>query len=288
MPSYYQHSGKFLPQGIIAGLLVGGLFAVPSAFLYDYGIASIPYAKLRAICTVAFGAIIGVGCGLALCWGKVRNKTIAGLVGAGASLFGLYISWIAWLMHLWSPSRWVFDVTRPALHPERIWKVVLVVNSVGTWSYGHGGATKGTALWFVWLCEAALIFLCGAGVAVAFVEHRPFCERCTRWCSERLSILLEPTIPPQEFQRLVESGPLSDVEKMPAGKLGKPHYQIHLHCCGECRSLNTLTAVQQLPRNRRVIVKKMIAAPEQAAFVRDLVAARRATTGRAATVAMAK
>ncbi len=74
MANYYKHSGKIAPQGLIFGLLLGAAVSVPASFLYDYGIFTIPEAKLRGFCTLVFGALIGAVSGAAMCWGKVRNK----------------------------------------------------------------------------------------------------------------------------------------------------------------------------------------------------------------------
>ncbi len=114
MASYYKHSGKITPQGLILGLLAGALVSVPAAFLYDYGIVSIPEAKLRGICTLAFGALIGVACGAAMCLGKLRSNLAAGTIGFAASFFGLYVSWVVWILHLVYPSLWLFNPGSPS------------------------------------------------------------------------------------------------------------------------------------------------------------------------------
>src|SRR5437870_4955336 len=111
---YYKHSGKFSPLGVVLGLLAGTVVSVPLAFAYNYGIFSIPEARLRVLCTLAYGALVGAASGVAMCWGKVRSKAVAGLISFGASLFALYLSWAVWILHLLYPSFWVFNPLRSA------------------------------------------------------------------------------------------------------------------------------------------------------------------------------
>jgi hypothetical protein len=288
MPSYYKPSGKFAPQGIIGGLLAGAIAAVPLVFLYDYGIVSIPSAKLRGISTLAFGALIGVATGFGLYWGKVRNKQVAALVGAATGAFALYASWIAWLLHLQFPSRWIFNLMGVLAHPLRVWHAVVIVNGLGTWSYGTGGPEKGTMLWIIWALEALLILLTSTAIAVAMTSRRPFCERCMHWCDEGYDLLFAPTLSAAAFRELLESGSASDLAKLAPGTTKEPHFRLDLRSCSGCRGLNTLSLVQQFPKDIRTIVDKLLVAPEQAAVIRDLELGRRASSSTLPVVAAAK
>lgn len=270
MPSYYKHSGKTAPQGLLGGLLVGAAASLPAAFLYDYGIFTIPSAKLRAICTLAFGALIGAAVGIAMCWGKVRNKLVAGTVGFAVSVFGLYISWAIWILHLVRPSAWLFNSLHAAAHPRRLWRVVLAVNAAGTWSYGGGTPAHGTFLWFIWVCEALLVLAAGTLTAVALVERRPFCEPCGQWCAERRKLYFAPSLPAAQFKTQLESQDIAGLEKLTVGDKKKAHYRIDLHSCGICHSLNTLSLVQNFPRDRKTVVDKLLVTPEQASVIRHL------------------
>jgi hypothetical protein len=94
MSQLYRHSNKFTLLGAVAGMLSGIAAAIPGAFLYVYGIWSIPEAKLRGLCPLTYGALVGASCGIAMCWGKIRNLAVAGVVGFASSLFALYVSWV--------------------------------------------------------------------------------------------------------------------------------------------------------------------------------------------------
>jgi len=274
--AYYKLSGKFAPQGLILGLLSGAAVSVPLAFLYNYGIVSIPEAKLRGICTLTFGALIGSASGFAMCWGKVRNKLLAGTVGLATSFFGLYLSWFAWVLHLVHPSNWLFNLVHPATHPRRLWQAMQAINAIGTWSYGSSGTPEhGTFLWIVWIGEVLLVVAAGALTALFIVQLRPFCENCQQWCSDQTKLYFDPSLPAGQFKTQLESQDTASLQKLTAGNKKQPHYRLDLHSCGNCHSLNTLSVVQNFPRDHKVIVNKLLVTPDQAAAIRNLELAQR-------------
>ncbi len=276
MATYYHHSGKYTPDGLLFGLLAGMLLAVPAAFLYSYGLFEIDSAKLRLLCPMGFGALIGAACGAVMYWGKVRNLLVAGMVGAIASSFALYISWLAWILHLLYPERWIFNLTRPAMHPLNLWTLILSVNAKGTWSYEHGSPTTGLSLWIIWATEAAFVIGFGALVAVALVKRLPFCESCNAWCTKKLALYLAPSLPPAQIKEQVESQDIGLLDKLPAGNKKQPHFRVDLHTCGVCHSLNTLSLVQNFPRNHTTLIDKLLVTSEQASAFRNLEMARSA------------
>lgn len=279
MANYYKHSGKAAPQGLLFGLLLGAAASLPAAFFYDYGIFIIPSVKLRAICTLAFGALIGAAAGVGMCWGKVRNKLVAGAVGFAASLVGFYASWVIWILHLVRPSQWLFNPFRAAMHPRRLWQAVVAINAAGTWSYGGGTPEHGGFLWFVWACEALLVLAFGGLTAVALVQRRPFCERCGEWCGENRKLYFAPSLPAGQFKTLLESQDIASLEKLTPGDKKKAHYRVDLHSCGVCHSLNTVSLAQNFPRDRKTVVDKLLVTPEQASTIRHLEMNQLASSG---------
>jgi hypothetical protein len=271
MAAYYKHSGRFTPQGPILGLLMGVAVSVPAAFLYDYGIVAIPEAKLRGICTLVFGGLIGALAGLGMCWGKVRNGAVAATVGFVSSALGLYLSWDAWVLHLVHPDRWLFNLTRPATHPHRLWQAMLAINQVGTWSFGSGSKPDhGVFLWLVWGAEALLVVGIGTLAALALVQIRPFCERCDQWCKQKSQLYFAPNFPGTQLKSQLESQDIAGLENLTAGDKKQPHFRIDLHTCGNCHSLNTVTLHQNLPKNSRTLMNKLLVTPDQAAIIRNL------------------
>ena len=270
MNNYYRHSGKFGADGLLFGLLAGMLLAIPAAFLYDYAIFEIDAVKLRILCPMGFGALIGAASGGVMYWGKVRNATAAGIVGGVASFFALYISWVAWTLHLLYPAKWVFNLTRPAIHPHSLWQLMVVVNAKGTWGYERGQPTVGTSLWLTWTAEALFVVGFGTLVAVALIKRLPFCERCNAWCTKRLAVYFAPSLQPGQIKALVESQDIGSLEKLPMGNKKRANFRADLHTCGVCHSLTTLSLVQNLPRNNKTLVDKLLVTPEQASAFRNL------------------
>lgn len=270
MSQLYRHSNKFTPQGLVAGMLAGIAAAIPGGFLYVYGIWSIPEAKLRGVCPLAYGALVGASCGLAMCWGKIRNSTLAGIVSLATSLFALYVSWVIWVLHLMFPSFWIFNPIRLALQPKVLWKIIVAVNAQGTWGFKDSVPMTGTGLWLVWVGEAGLLLGFGVLVAIAMVRRRPFCERCEAWCSERIKLYFAPTTQPDEIKRRVQAEDIGWIAALARGDKKKAHYRLDLHTCGNCHTLNTLSLVQNFPKDRKTLVDKLVLSADQAAGIRNL------------------
>ena len=286
MANYYKHSGKFSPHGPIMGLFGGIAVSVPAAFLYNFAIFSVPGAKARFLCTIVFGLLLGGVCGAMMCLGKVRSKLVAGIVAFASSLAGLYVSWLAWILHLMYPSHWVLNIIPAALRPLQFWKAVLAVNLSGTWGFAGGTPVHGAALWLVWAGEALLVLGFGVLGAVALVQKRPFCERCEQWCTKS-KLYFAPALPCEDFKIQLESGDVSELEKLPSGNKKQAHYRIDLHTCGVCQQLNTVSLEQSFPRPK-VVVNKLILTPEQASVIRNIEMNQRAASTTSAIPASAK
>lgn len=287
MANYYEHSGKFAPQGPILGLLGGIIISVPAALLYDYGLFTVPYLKLRFLCPIVFGMVLGGVCGGMMCLGKVRNGALAAAVAFAASTFGLYVSWVAWLagvLHFAYPS-YRFP---GALHPLLLWRAVVAMNLHGTWSFAGDSPTRGGTLWLAWAAEALLIVGFGVMAGVALVKKRPFCERCGQWCKRQHKLYFAPSLPPADLKAQLESGEISRLDKLAPGNKKQAHYRIDVHACSVCQQLNTLTLEQIFPRNNRTLMNKLLLTAEQASTLRSMELNQRAAAGANAVPASAK
>lgn len=287
MAIYYKHSGKFAVQGPILGLLGGIVFSVPAALLYDYALFTVLDVKLRFLCTIIFGLLLGGVCGAMMCLGKVRSNLLAGIVAFAVSFTGLYVSWAGWLagiLHVLYPSYRLPGVFRPL----QVWKAVLAVNLHGTWSSGDGAPTHGVVLWFVWAAEAFLILAFGVLPALALVRKRPFCERCDQWCKRQLKLYFAPSLSPGDLKTQLESGDIGKLEKLAPGNKKQPHYRIDLHACGICHQLNTLTLEQIFPRSHRTLMNKLLLTGDQASVLRNIEMNQRAAAAANAVPASAK
>lgn len=269
--TYYSHSGRSTPWGIALGILTGLVFAAPAAFAYDYGIINIPEAKLRFVCTVAFGSLMGASAGYAMKLGRVRNNIIAGLLGTVTSLFALYVSWGIWLISVLDPY-YRLPVRIVVVRPTSLWRAAVWINARGTWSIS-GSQLNGLSLWIVWTVEAIAVAGFGALAAVAIIRRLPFCEACDIWGSKKLSLYCKPILDTKLVRTSLENRDFEFLKKIVPGDRKRAHYRIDLHHCGSCGSLNTLTLIKNFPKDRKVIVRKLILSSPDA----DLVSSMRAT-----------
>lgn len=280
MASYYKHSGKFAPQGPLLGLLGGTVVSVLGAFLYDYALFAVPYMKLRFLCPIAFGLLLGGGCGAMMYLGKVRSSLLAGIVAFTTCSLGLYVSWVGWLAGV---LRFIYPSYRfpGALHPLQVWKAVLAVNLHGTWSFAGDSLTRGVTLWLAWGGEALLILGFGVLAGVAVVRKRPFCERCGQWSKKQCQLYFAPSLSPSDLKTNLESGDISKLDKLGPGNKKQPHYRIDLHTCSVCHQLNTLTLEQIFPRNYKTLMNKFLLTGEQASLLRNMELNQRAAEAHA-------
>src|SRR5260370_3059298 len=205
--------------------------------------------SFAAYAPLTYGALVGASCGLAMCWGKIRNSALAGIVSLASSLFALYVSWVIWILHLMFPSFWILNPIRLALQPKVLWKIIVAVNAQGTWGFKGGVPMTGTGVWLVWVGEAGLLLGFGVLAGIAIVRRRPFCERCEAWCSERIKLYFAPAILPDEIKRRVQAEDVGWIATLARGDKKKAHYRLDLHTSGNCHPLNTLTLVHNLPKD---------------------------------------
>lgn len=270
METYYKHSGRAPAVGIAVGFLAGVLISIPASYLYNYGIIEITTDKLRFVCTLGFGALIGAAAGLGLFWGKVRNNSVAALVGAAASFAGLYISWAVWLIDIFERGHWISNPIRPLMHPRAVWRAILLINTTGTWAMEHEKPTAGTMLWLVWLAEALLIVGFGTLVAVALIKRQPFCEKCESWCSKIEKIYFAPTILPADLKTKLDNRQFECLPALGEGTPKKANYRVDLHSCSSCGTLNTLSLVKNFPRDQKTLIDKLLLSPSEVETVRRL------------------
>lgn len=189
---YYRHSGKTPILSILLAGLAGIVVGVVVAYAYAYADAYCPYAKLRAIAAVVFGACLGGATAAIAKAGKVRSLAVVlALVGA-VTLVALYVTWAAWVVAVLDrvapagqPSGGVREAVELMFSPAVLLDVVRAVNHSGYWSLSSTGrdAPSGTFLTLIWLTEGLAVLGTALGVAYAMARSRMFCERCNRWCS---------------------------------------------------------------------------------------------------------
>jgi hypothetical protein len=250
---YYKHSGHFSVIGLLIGAAIGSAAALLLGFFYAHGLVLISDERMAMLATVAFGALLGVAAGYGFVWGKVRNQPVAAAVTSTISTFALYVSWAVWVsltlesQHIGTIS-WMKLVQRPGM----LWGLICAINQDGTWSLGSDPVTKGTALWAVWLVEAAIVIGCSLWIQIAILGLHAFCERCERWCSRGAKIVLAL---PQSLTQLkleLEANDLRSLESLGPATPGGDHLLAELDSCPQCRQLDTLSLTLTTIRKNRL------------------------------------
>jgi len=244
MAQTYEHSGKFSPIGIVAGIIAGVIASLPLAYLYSWGIIKIDEQHLAFLATTAYGAAVGATVAMGLKWGKVRNPMLGGAVAVLPAAVSYYCSWAFWVKNIvFIFEKEELDAFSLISHPHTLWSVMKLINQDGTWGSTSTDMTKGTELWLIWAGEALLVLGLAAIVAYVMMEAQPFCEKCQLWCSSSEELYLSPGNASFIRQSLFKRD-FTFLEKLgPSGRTTS-HLKAQLHSCPNCKDLNTLTLAQ--------------------------------------------
>jgi hypothetical protein len=248
------------------------------AFIYAYILVYLPIiGVITFILTAGFGGIVGLAVGTLLHSGKVRNKAVAMAAGIPVALFALWMSWVAWvyaLLHRGDAEVGLLDLV---LNPVALWKVILIINEKGSWSF-KGSTPTGGLLWAMWALEAAIIGGLIVSVAEGMVSS-PFCEACDRWCEEHKGLaLLGPTHKDALVPRL-EQGDYAILGEL-QGPTGDAFTQLDLHQCSQCLGNAALTATAvtlklkkgKQEKEEKVLLRHLVLSPSELSTVKDTLA----------------
>ena len=256
---YYRHSGKFSVGGVLVAIGLGLLVGLPCAWLYALLIRWNPFVYINILAGLGFGLVISLVIDSSLKSHKCRSVPIAGLAVLVSVLVSYYASWAVWL-HLATQ----LPTTELLLHPLGMWKVILLVNDVGTWNL-RGDVVKGIPLWIVWCGEAAIIIGFAVYIAVQSMQESTYCEGCDRLAVLTKGVCLSGAgaAPPIQEKAAVKSyrnGLKSQADELKqhlelkdipyVEKLGgvQPDaiawYEFDLASCPQCNMTNTLSLSQ--------------------------------------------
>lgn len=244
MPSglYYEHSGKFTVGGLLVGLLGGMAISFPLAFIYAYITLYNPFIYINFIGTALLGVFVGGITGALMTWRKVRNGTLAVVVGILVGAVAYYFAWAIWLYAFLRRNQ-VEDIPLWAMVilPPLVWEVILKVNEVGAWTLRSFKPT-GVVLWGFWGAESLTVL--GASIYGAFgmMIREPFCENCGVWCHGSENLVRVAGSEKEEMKRRLEGKGFGYVEKLgPVAPDALAWFQLDLHHRPTCSMTHTLT-----------------------------------------------
>lgn len=254
---FYRHSGRGGTWGVPLATASGIVAAAVLAFAYVYIINWIPFIYVAFLATAA----LGFGVGAAAAWGaktgKMRNMTIATLVGGLAGLIALYFAW-------------AFDpmVRFPQQFRAPFWDLELIGRYMkagyvdGFWSIGgNGGAVTGPFLAAVWIIEAALIIGISSFSVSRILGEQPFCEETNQWIKAekgvaRLSLENDEQVD-TKVQRLL-AGDISSLNEFYRAPSNADHLQLDVAACDDCPTCNFLTvrAIRHVTNQKNEVTKQ--------------------------------
>ena len=239
---YYKHSGRFSIGSLAIALCAGCAGALVLGYVYGRGTTYIDDERFAFLATIAFGALIGLAAGYGSVLGKVRNQAVNLWVLGATSVAALYVSWAAWVVAVFEHNRsetvgWL----EFAQNPHLLWRAICFINQYGTWSLGKGDATKGAALWTIWICEAAIIIAIAMSVGYEVLRHYAFCERCESWCRRGAKFILSAPQNTGLLKRELEANDWRSLESLTSGNKNASHLEVYLNSCEQCRQLHTLS-----------------------------------------------
>lgn len=243
--SYYKSSGKFTLAGLSLGLVGGLLVGLLLAFAYAYIISYLPFVYLNFLCTIGFGALLGLAVGSLMRLGKVRSFGVAALVALVVAAASLYFSWAVWVSVLLGKADLQVGVLELAQQPAGLWEIVNKVNEVGAWKISNS-TVSGGFLWLIWAAEAAIV-LGGAVIAAAgMLGTSPFCESCQSWCSHTKGLITVADVEPAELKGRVEARDFDYVKGLAPKTEGQRDWaRFDLYECPGCGKTNTLSVVRE-------------------------------------------
>jgi hypothetical protein len=181
MAQFYKQSGIVPLRGLVQTVFAGVGTAISLGIAYAYASVYIPFVYVHILLTGAFGLVLGLLVKQAARAGRIRNRTVPGVIGLASGLVGLYFAWGGdFLARKMMPLNVGFFL---AFRPQVIWWYMQWAYENGLWELGKhaNGPLKGIPLAMIWVAEAAII----VGLAAHFpwneVGQWVFCESCGWW-----------------------------------------------------------------------------------------------------------
>jgi hypothetical protein len=240
--TYYQPSGRVSIFGVIGGLVVGGLAAFVTAFVYAAALVYIPIVQIAFLIPFGFGALSGFITVAIARQFKLRNRFVALGLALATTSVAYFFSWVPWtyftLSNLGVSDVGFLDVMNPLVLLEILGEIY--VN--GAWSIGSSGsAVSGVMLGICWVLEMLIVL--GTACLVGYTQGSKgvFCEGCESWCAELPNLLRYTSAAEMELLRRLGLRDVAALGQMPGAAMGEsPWVELKLSHCTNCGQTNTI------------------------------------------------
>lgn len=255
--TYFRHSGRFTPQGLLLMALAAGGVAPALGVVYGYLVAINPLIYVNFLATLCCALGVGFAVGFAARLGKVRNWKLTGVFALLGGLALFYAQWWATLRAYGAPT--------PFDQPAAFWPAALALADSAPWTL-RGHAPGSGVLLTVWSVEAAI--LVGGAALVGFGSLTdPFCEKCGVWAVARLQVApLDSVGDGEQLRARVERGDLGALRELDTVQASPSYASIKLISCPKCSELRVATVEQvdiqeskgERKENRHVVLENVL------------------------------
>ena len=269
---YYEHSGVVSPIGVVYMTILGVVGAVVFAIIYGYATFYIPFIYLNFFLTLGLGIGVGLLVGFGGKFGKVRNSKMLLIFGFIFGLFAEYANWVSWIF-AYSKEEILI------LNPSDMINMIQLLSENGAWSI-FGWTPTGVEIYAIWGIEAVIIIGTSTIVALSMISSTPFCETCTKWVEEKISIFpLTPINNPSELVSQLEQGDYSSLKTLEKSDTKIDAYtQIDLLQCPTCQQSNFLTIKSIIvskddegkeEKNENILIENLIITNENYKIIKE-------------------
>lgn len=220
----YKPSGAF---GVvfIPILLVLLAVGIGLAYLYQLLLEWIPFIYITFILTIIFGACLGAFGRLVVKTGKVRNVTIALIIGLVIGC-GSHVAkfWFQYERILWEVAEFnaaelkvpVETAHKMARQEFTFWTHIEMRVEMG-WELNGGAPISGVFVYLIWLIEAGIVL--GLSIALPLsASKEPFSEKIGQWASEENAIMMLPIDNEEMVNQIRQATNVDDLLTIPIPK----------------------------------------------------------------------
>lgn len=232
----YKHSGNFTFSDLALFATINFVITLVIATLYAYINL---YSPIIGYLSIIFVAIAGCSLGWYLAKFlikfKIRNVKVARISCLAFGLLLVLSSWVIWLYAFLRREHIAVDFNTFVSDWHSLINLVYEINSEGAWSVKDYTPT-GIVLWGFWAVEALILFI----PSFLFVESAldtPFCERCSKWCKERIDVLRFKSS--KELEERIKRGDYSFLkDAIRADENDSQYISVDYLGCQTCQQLN--------------------------------------------------
>ncbi|MCA8938916.1 MAG: hypothetical protein KDB07_03875 [Planctomycetes bacterium] len=274
----YKPSGQFSLATIPYTIVIGGIGAIASAWIYQWLIDLLPYWIVVVIAAFLFGGLMGAAIGMGLNAGRCRNAALGLLLTIIVGAIGVVAS------HEFARSHFNDEIAMAHESEEEIdqdsaqalasevselsWGEYLDWRSEIGYSFSRRGREStmtGGVVWALWGIEALFVIIFTAFIAFD-VGFEPFCEASGEYCKQEKLGTLADVDPMATIDAVMQDGVAGIVEPPRAQASGATiEYRVYLSPNGQ--GPNYLSAKLKYKNGKKdeskdIVKEAIISAPE--------------------------